>query len=248
MDFYKCYRACVRAKVACYKSGEPEVSEAEREQSQVLGKRYVSLALSYALFGSAPAVLLVCGRSGSGKSTTAKNMAGLLGWKHVNSDVIRKTTSGLPIYQRSNPDVRQGLYSRQVTDQVYQILLDEALAQVKNNRSIIVDATFGQAKHRALFTQVLDHLNVPYYFLVMQVSDDTLKKRMSHRDKNEQVVSDARLEDFDLLRRIYQEPTEILPEHVIKINAESGPNVIEANIINRLTLCKELKSAAQSTA
>jgi uncharacterized protein len=235
MDFYKTCRACVRAMVEGIRSGEGEVPAAERQLSRQAAQRYLGLALGYGLFGSRPAVLLVCGRSGSGKSTLAQSLAALLGWKYASSDVTRKEISGLTLYQHVDQHLRPGLYSQPVTDQVYQVLLDQTLAQIQGHHPIVVDATFGQAKHRALFQQALNALQVPYYFLEMQASDEVIKQRMAQRDKSHQVVSDARLEDFDLLRRIYQEPKEVVPAHLLHIDAGPQTGLILAQVLQRLS-------------
>lgn len=233
-DFYRCYRACVRAKVECIRSGEQEVSAAEQTSSRENAKRYVSLALHYAIFGSGPAVLLVCGRSGSGKSTLATRLASLLGWKYLSSDITRKGLFDLPIYQRSSPAMREDLYAQQVNDQVYQILLNETLDEVKKQSFTVVDASFGKAKYREQFEEALGRLQVPYYFLEMQASDRIIRKRLAKRDSSRKVISDARLEDFNLLRYLYEEPEEVAPGHLLKINAEADIMVLERNVLQQL--------------
>lgn len=52
MDFYKCYRACVRGKINALAAGEPEVPVAERERSRKLARAYFSLAREYARQGA----------------------------------------------------------------------------------------------------------------------------------------------------------------------------------------------------
>ncbi|GAA4436994.1 bifunctional aminoglycoside phosphotransferase/ATP-binding protein [Pontibacter saemangeumensis] len=235
-DFYKCYRACVRAKVECITSQEPEVPAIERQRSREKARRYGSLALHYALFGSQPAVLVVCGRSGSGKSTIAGRLAELLGWEYVSSDITRKALFDIPQHQRSSPEMRANLYAQQVTDHVYQILLNQTRYAVMNQRSIVVDASFGQPRHRALFGQGLSRAQVPFLFIEMQASDETLRKRLAKRDKSRQVVSDARFADFELLRQLYHEPNEVAPGQLLRINAEKALGRIEKEILQQLSV------------
>ncbi|WP_377486838.1 AAA family ATPase [Pontibacter toksunensis] len=197
--------------------------------------RYVGLALRYALFGSEPAVLLVCGRSGCGKTTLAESIAEKLNWDHINSDVIRKAAAALPLYQRSSTMIRQGLYSLPVTEKVYQTLLEVTLAHVEKRKGIVVDATFGLAKHRTHFSQALEKQHVPFYFIEMQTSEGVIGRRLAERDKMKHIVSDARLEDLDLLRHIYQKPEEVLPEHLLKVNADSGVETTLAQVIRMLS-------------
>ncbi len=48
LSFYKCYRACVRGKVACFTFESPHISADEKANSLEAAKGYFSLALSYA--------------------------------------------------------------------------------------------------------------------------------------------------------------------------------------------------------
>lgn len=48
IDFYCCYRAYVRAKIACFTAADPALDEAAREQQIELARRYFNLAYHYA--------------------------------------------------------------------------------------------------------------------------------------------------------------------------------------------------------
>ena len=72
MDFYKSYRAVVRAKVASLAAAEPELPFQEREAKRLEGLRYFNLAAAYEL---PPSLILTCGLPASGKSTAARHLA-----------------------------------------------------------------------------------------------------------------------------------------------------------------------------
>lgn len=51
LDFYKCYRACVRGKISAVAAGEEEVPEEERQQARDAARAYFDLAGVYARRG-----------------------------------------------------------------------------------------------------------------------------------------------------------------------------------------------------
>jgi aminoglycoside phosphotransferase family enzyme/predicted kinase len=234
MDFYKCYRACVRAKVEYIASAETEVPAPERIASRSRAKKYQRLALRYALAGTKPVVLIICGKIGSGKSGLAKKLASVLGCAYLCSDMTRKEQWGQPLYQRTSQEDRVRLYAREATDKVYKDLLSQAIDEVKAHKSMVVDATFGQSAHRAAFMQAFDELQVPYFFLEMQASDEVIRIRLAKREKYRQVMSDARLEDFLALSSAFQELAEIPAERLIRIDADLGTNEILTDVLKRI--------------
>ena len=48
IDFYKCYRACVRAKVDSFELDDPSLSEEEKEEAGNIARQYFDLAFCYA--------------------------------------------------------------------------------------------------------------------------------------------------------------------------------------------------------
>ena len=132
VDFYKCYRAYVRGKVLSLKSLEPEVPAAEREASREKAEKLFQLALSYVIAGSAPMVLAVTGRVGTGKSTLAQVIGQALGAKVFSSDRTRKELAGIEPRVRADAVTRAELggsfgtpHVGQLSDRCLAALLDE---------------------------------------------------------------------------------------------------------------------------
>jgi predicted kinase len=117
---------------------------------------------------------------------------------------------------------------------VYESLLEQTLQQANHHQPVVVDATFGQARHRTRFEKALSRLNVPYYFLELQAPDALIRERLAQRKRSLQVVSDARLEDFELLRHLYQPPAEVLPAHLVTIQAEASAEAVLARVLQQL--------------
>src|SRR5437870_2166814 len=114
-NFYKCYRAFVRGKVESIQATEKETKNPHEHEKQAA--RYFRLALRYALCGSEPLVLVVMGQVGTGKTTVAKQLASELGWPVFSSDKIRKTLAGALLTERTAPELRDKIYSEQMTKQ-----------------------------------------------------------------------------------------------------------------------------------
>ena len=78
----------------------------------------VRLGHRFAWRSRGPLVLVVCGVSGSGKTTVARQVAELSGWAHLSSDVTRKRLAGLAPTERGGAE----LYSRERTIETYREL------------------------------------------------------------------------------------------------------------------------------
>jgi len=223
IDFYKCYRAYVRGKVEGMRAAEAEVPPAERGRSRVRAHRYYQWALRYAVAGTGPMVIVVFGRSGTGKSTQAATLARALGWPHLSSDQVRKTRAGVPLHQRTDPDARSRLYSDEMSDRTYETLQARALERAEQQGGTVLDATYSASARRKALRTALHDANVPYAFVELTAPDVVLRERLSHRDADTATASDARAEDFDTLNRRYEAPSALEDSRHVRIDTERSP-------------------------
>lgn len=220
MDFYKCYRACVRAKVELIKYQQSEVSEDERANSLKKGRKFLHLALKYAIIGSAPFVIFVGGRVGTGKSTLALRISEALGISYVSSDVVRKRSVQIPLHERTKSEEKKHVYSQTTTNKVYASLLNTLVDAANSRKSIVADATFGTSDIRKVFFKELDKRKINFVFIEATASDEVIKHRLSGRDNELNVVSDARLEDFEMLNAKYEPPKEVQAEKYLAVDTQ----------------------------
>lgn len=221
IDFYKCYRACVRGKVESLATIAHAVSETERRASADRARRYFRLASQYYVSGSTPMVLVVMGRIASGKSSLAQALADELGWAVFSSDRLRKEMAGLPLYERSTRAARSRLYSKKMTTSTYRALARFALREIRAGRSVILDATFGGPRHRAELRACLASAGITIRFVEARASNKVAQQRLKKRSASLNEVSDARLEDFKSLSARYHLPSE-LPRHLLTRVDTSG--------------------------
>lgn len=212
MDFYKCYRACVRGKVESLHAHAGTVEEGEKESSLQLARRYFRLALQYALGGSKPCVFVFMGKVASGKSALAEALGRETGWPVLSSDRERKRLAGKPLNHRGSEEERAALYAPAMTSETYLLLLEQALATLREGRSVILDATFSKREHRAALQERMAAEGCDVRWIEAHASEAVVRKRLLQRDGDPEVVSDARLEDWKRLSAGYEPPDELPPE------------------------------------
>ena len=226
-NFYKCYRAFVRGKVESIQAAGivgqalrlPNVGERVKHAC-----RYFRLALQYAVAGSEPSILVIMGRVGTGKTSVARQLARELDWPLFSSDEIRKTLAGVPLRERTPPDLRDKLYSAQMTQQTYKKLVEEGVAALAAHGGVILDATFSTRANRDFLREQCTNANVRLQAVELAVGVEQIKDRLRARDDTRLrrgEISDARLEDFEKSNAAYEEPSELVP-NLVKISARGA--------------------------
>lgn len=214
---YQCYRASVRGKVAWLLAQEAEIGEAGRLTALAEAKAYFQLALRYAVFGSRPVILCIMGRVGTGKSTIAGTVAEHLGWAMHSSDRVRKELAGVEPHTRVEGRKREALYSARSTERTYARLAELAVEDLARKRGVVLDATFGRAGTRAALIKAAERSGASVKFIELIASDEVIKARLAARAGQADVVSDARLPDFEELNRTYEAPAELPPEQYRRV-------------------------------
>jgi len=218
-NFYKCYRAFVRGKVGSIQASEPETVRPEEHRKQAA--RYFRLALQYAVAGSESLVLVVMGRVGTGKTTIAKQLASELGWRIFSSDEIRKTLACVPLTERTPPELRDKLYSEQMTMRTYKKLVENGLGPLATHSGVILDATFSSGANRDFLREQCAKANVRLQVVELHVDLEQIKNRLRARDNHSSETSDARLEDLEKLSAAYEPPSELVAD-LIKVSASGS--------------------------
>jgi len=222
LDFYKCYRAYVRGKVESYHSLSTSAPESERRECRLRAGKYFRLSLGYAVSGSRPMVLVVMGRVASGKSTLASGLGRELGWEVFSSDQVRKKLAGVALHRRGGPRQRQRLYAASMSDKTYAALASYAVRYVREGRSVVLDATFGERHRRDAVRQALTQAGIDYCFVDAQAGTATLRRRLAERAHAEREISDARVEDFSKIDQRYQPPAEVGAKHCFAVKTMGG--------------------------
>ncbi|MEX2016685.1 MAG: AAA family ATPase, partial [Candidatus Hydrogenedentales bacterium] len=116
---FELIRANIRGAMLSLKSAEPEVSADDRVNAREEARAYFQLAVGYATPPRGK-LILMCGISGSGKTTVARALAPRLAAVHVRADALRKHLAGVPLDERGDAS----LYSDDHTARTYDELID----------------------------------------------------------------------------------------------------------------------------
>jgi hypothetical protein len=211
LPFYGCYRACVRGKVETLKSGESEVPPRERVQARLRARRYFRLALRYALGAPRPALILVCGPAGTGKSTVARLVAADTGFPIRSSDVVRKRLAGIPVTARASGGYLEGIYRPEFSRRTYDRLLEETGRLLRSGRGAIVEATFLERVHRRPFVDLARALRVPLVVVECRAGEAEVLRRLDERASDPEEPSDAGRDVYFRHTQVFEPPTEVPP-------------------------------------
>jgi aminoglycoside phosphotransferase family enzyme/predicted kinase len=193
LRFYLVYRALVGAKVHLIRTRQPGLAEAEVVRLAAQYRHYLALAGRCA-YQQQPAIVLMHGFSGCGKSVLAAALAERLGAVRIRSDVERKRLHGLDACAHSASAVGSGLYGGDATRETYARLAAVAQAIAAAGYPAIVDATFLRRGQRAVFADHARAIDVPAILIDVHAAPQVLRERVGARRGD---ASEATLEVLD---------------------------------------------------
>jgi len=186
LRYYLVYRAMVRAKIVCIRARQAGAGGAADRQY----RDYLGLAESLSVPGR-PALVLMHGLAGSGKTTFAQAMLERLGAVRVRSDVERKRLHGLEAGARTHAGPYAGIYAPEATRLTYD-RLKQAVRDIAESGSIaIVDAAFLWRAEREAFRALARGLELPFLIVSCRASKAALRRRVAQREAAGNDASEA---------------------------------------------------------
>ena len=187
LNYYKLYRAMVRAKVTGLRLQQLNSSTDEYHHDADELNNYLQLAMGYCQLEKG-SIIITHGISGSGKSWLANQLKNNINAIVIHSDKERKRRFS------NQPD----LYSDNITEKVYEHLLATANDIISAGYNALVDATFLSPEHRQQFKHAADKLDVEFYILNCIADKSILESRLQLRSKENNSMSDA---DINILHK-----------------------------------------------
>jgi aminoglycoside phosphotransferase family enzyme/predicted kinase len=238
MPFYKCYRAIIRGVVETLRSRQVEIEDSERKSASALARKYFSLARNYAI-DAAPAMIVVCGLSGTGKSTVAQALRNRFGFPIISSDRTRKKLAAIPIERHAADAYKAGIYADAITESTYATMLDDAGHLLRDTTGVVLDATYQDPSHRKAALDLAARQKVKILFIECRADDAEIRRRLIERRKTGNNPSDATVEVYLRQRADFAALAEIpASSHLIVDTARPIDEIVSAakNAMERLSI------------
>ena len=227
---YISYRAVVRGKVAGLALGAADIPEAQRVRARRAARAYWMLALDVlSPPQERPALLLIGGLPGTGKSTVARMLSEAGHGRWIRTDAVRKSLAGLA---PTASGVEAGIYTPEWTERTYAGCLRRAEDALLGGGRAIVDATFSDGALRSRFLDLARGLGVRAAFVECQAPPDVTRQRLDARRGD---VSDADWSVYLRKRESWDAPApaEAPHHHVLSTAGSRGETRARAEALLR---------------
>ena len=188
LDFYRVYRAMVRAKVAGLRSLQMQAEEAEAATTEVAG--YLDLATGL-LAPRRTWLAITHGLSGSGKSRVSGELIEAGDAIRLRSDVERKRLYGLTPDDSSDSGVAAGIYTPEAGRRIYERLLEQARRLLEAGWPVVIDAAFLTRDQRAPFLSLAREHGIAGVILDISAPETVLRERVRARSQRRDDASEA---------------------------------------------------------
>ncbi|MFT5658164.1 MAG: aminoglycoside phosphotransferase family enzyme/predicted kinase [Gammaproteobacteria bacterium] len=190
--YYFVYRAMVRAKVEALRITQKYPTATGDSEIAPASLPYLKLAHEW-IGNYRPAIIVMHGLSGSGKSTVASQLVEQIGAIQIRSDLERKRIFGLEAEDDSSSELDQGIYNSDATQQTYHHLALLARQIVLAGFTVIVDASFLKLNHRNQFKQLALANQTAHLVISCEAPEDQLRERIVHRSATQNDPSEANI-------------------------------------------------------
>jgi predicted kinase len=171
---------------------------------------------------------------GSGKSVLAEALAQRLDLEVLSSDVMRKESAGIEPTTAAHAAYGEGLYTAERTEATYAQLFERADYLLAQGRSVLLDASFQRASHRAGAMQLAARAGAEFCVLECWCPDEELRRRLASRVAQGRSVSDGRWELIAQQRQAFEPLFEIPPQHHLKVDATQAPDRLVEEVLRQL--------------
>lgn len=124
-------------------------------------------------------IIMMAGLPGTGKSTVAKKLENMLNYHHISFLEVRRNLG----YKR---------YNHKKNIRAFEEFNSRAMNSVINNNGVILDLNYLTLNSRKGWYEIAIEDKIPLIVLECYCSEETAKKRMKERPKNDGLVVESR--------------------------------------------------------
>jgi uncharacterized protein len=177
LPLFMSLRAAIRAKVLLARLGQ-----SSRDKAEIMDPAQAYFKLAQQLIRPpAPTLVAVGGLSGTGKSVLAHALAPDIlprpGAILLRTDVLRKQEFGVNETDR----LPATAYHPEMTDKIYDLLMQRAARILSQGHSVVVDAVFARESERTAIRNAARRLNITFVGLFLQTGLATRLNRVGGR-------------------------------------------------------------------
>jgi aminoglycoside phosphotransferase family enzyme/predicted kinase len=210
LDFYRCYRAYVRGKIACFTSVDPALDDTAKRAQRNLARRYFGLAYRYAGGTVQPSLVVLYGLMGSGKTSIARYLREEHGWHMLSTDAIRKQISGVGEATRVYVPYNEGLYSQEMNRTTYAEVCTRAENLLDGGFDVVIDGAFKRQVERVPVIELARRADARLMFVRTTCDPEEQRRRLAKRQQHD-TRSDGRVELMEHQRADFEPPD---PDHL----------------------------------
>jgi aminoglycoside phosphotransferase family enzyme/predicted kinase len=231
LNFYRAYYAYVRGKVISFRLDDRAIEEKDRKEAKNLASRYFDLTYTYAARPERKTLILTAGLMGTGKSVLASNLASRLDADLIRMDVVRKEMLHIAPTEHRYENFGKGIYSEEVSRQVYNRALEAAASKLREGKSVIIDASFKNRTERRRAAQIAEELQADFFILECSLPDRLITKRLAARMSEKGEVSDGRTDILEAQKRDFEPIDEVPARSHIVIDTSQDPESCAHRVI-----------------
>ncbi|MFN8593910.1 MAG: AAA family ATPase [Thermomicrobiales bacterium] len=186
LRFYGGHRALVRVKIACLAlTGEDAAHDAALTATAIT---YLTMATAAALTAH-PALIVMTGLSGTGKSTVAAALGHALGIPVIATDALRKELAGGD--DLATDRWGEGRYAPERKAAVYRALFARGGEALAAGKAVILDGAFLEDAWREEAARLAAAHGVPLLLVETVCDEAVVTDRLAAREQNAGSLSDA---------------------------------------------------------
>jgi hypothetical protein len=178
--------------VAALAARDPAIPAEQRALAAHSARRHLALAADpFPGAAAKPALVLVSGVVGTGKSTVAQELAARLDAVVIASDRVRKQLLGVSSSTRLGAGWQQGAYTTEQTARTYTGVLERARPVLGSGRTAILDAAFPRRAQRESAARLACELGADALLVEVCCNEAAARERLARRAEAGTDPSDA---------------------------------------------------------